>query len=329
VKALGSPPLPPALAALEHALAPQGASSLDATVPSAVWRRALAGPAGEVLARPGKALRTPIVKAGWLLGGGVASAFPDRIALVLELVHAGSLVIDDIEDDSRERRGQPALHRIVGVPLAINTGSWLYFWALAALADLALDPSALATAVRALVRCHQGQALDLSVRVTELGPEHVASVVATTTRLKTGQLCRLAAELGAIAAGADAERRAAIGLFAETMGMGLQMLDDLGSLTCPDRRDKGREDLRAARPTWPWAWLVGDPAWDELVALARDPDRVDELCDRLAAATAERGRACIGATLDGAIAELRSAVGANPVIDHIASELARMETSYG
>lgn len=322
MKTIGSPPLPPGLAALERALAPTGASSLDAAVPSAVWRRALAGPAAEFLARPGKALRTTIVKAGWLLGGGAPNAFPDRLALVLELVHAGSLVIDDIEDDSLERRGELALHRIVGVPLAINTGTWMYFWALAELAELGLDP---AIAIRALVRCHQGQALDLSVRITELAPGDVAAVVATTTRLKTGQLCKLAAELGAIAAGADGECVAVIGAFAETMGSGLQMLDDLGSLTCPDRREKGREDLRARRPTWPWAWLVGEPAWAELVALTD----IDELADRLAAATRDRGRAAIRTTLDRSLALLRDAFGTNPVIDQIASELARMEKSYG
>ena len=328
MKKPGSPPLPLALAALEHALDPHGPSSLDPAVPAHVWRRALVGPAGEFLARPGKALRTTIVKAGWLLGGGDAHAFPERLALVLELLHAGSLVIDDVEDGSIERRGAPALHCIVGTPLAINTGSWMYFWALAELADLGLDPSALATAVRALVRCHQGQALDLAVVITDLDPREVAAVVATTTKLKTGQLCRLAAELGAIAAGASLERRARIGEFAEAMGTGLQMLDDLGSLACPDRRDKGREDLRAARPTWPWAWLVGDPRWDDLISLSHDPARLDELADRLAAATLERGRACIRTTLDRALADLRAAC-ADPIIDHIASELARMETSYG
>ncbi|MEO8844675.1 MAG: polyprenyl synthetase family protein [Kofleriaceae bacterium] len=328
MKQVGSPPLPVALAALDGALGLHGASSLDPSVPTHVWRRALVGPAGEFLARPGKALRTTIVKAGWLLGGGDAQAFPDRLALVLELLHAGSLVIDDVEDDSLERRGDLALHRLIGTPLAINTGSWMYFWALAELADLGLDPSALAIAVRALVRCHQGQALDLSVVITELDPRDIAAVVATTTKLKTGQLCRLAAELGAIAAGASIERRAQIGEFAEAMGSGLQMLDDLGSLTCPERRDKGREDLCAARPTWPWAWLVGDPQWHELIVLAREPARVDELADRLSAATVVRGRACIRATLDRALADLRAA-GANPIIDHIASELARMETSYG
>jgi geranylgeranyl pyrophosphate synthase len=332
-KRVGSPPLPSLLANLERALGPEGASSLDPAVPNAVWRRALVGPAGEFLARPGKALRTSLVRAGWILGGGEPHAFPERLALVLELLHAGSLVIDDVEDDSEERRGAPTLHRLVGAPLAINTGSWMYFWALAELADLELDPRALATAVRALVRCHQGQALDLAVRVTELEHTQVAAIVATTTRLKTGMLCKLAAELGAIAAGAGEAQRAVIARFAEDLGCGLQMLDDLGSLTCPDRRAKGREDLRAARPTWPWAWLAETGDWVLRELPAGTDEEVDLLAEQLSQATRTIGRARIRATLDGALATLRGALGEHPttdtVIDALASELARMETSYG
>ncbi|MDQ3364996.1 MAG: polyprenyl synthetase family protein, partial [Myxococcota bacterium] len=190
--------LPRTITALDRALSESGVSSLDGTVPAAVWRRALAGPAAEFLARPGKELRTTIVRAGWTLGGGPPAAMCERLPLVIELLHAGSLIIDDVEDGSEDRRGAPTLHRLIGVPLAINTGSWMYFWALAELAELGLPPAAeliaQRTAVSALVRCHQGQALDLAVRIADLDLADVPAVVAATTRLKTGGLCRLAAE---------------------------------------------------------------------------------------------------------------------------------------
>ncbi len=164
----------------------------------------------------------------------------------------------------------------------------------------------------------------------ELEPAQVPAVVATVTRLKTGMLCRLAAELGAIAAGATPATRKAIADFAEDMGRGLQMLDDLGSLTDPARRPKAHEDLRALRPTWPWAWLAeGDAAlWLHCTALARIA-KLDELAAALVRATATRGRAQIRTTLEGALAALRAAVGACPTVDAIAAELARMEVSYG
>ncbi|HET9992741.1 MAG TPA: polyprenyl synthetase family protein [Kofleriaceae bacterium] len=317
---VGSPPLPPALALVERAFA--GTSSLDAAVPPALWRDALVGPAGEFLARPGKALRATIVRAGWQLGGGRGEP-PDRLAAVLELLHAGSLIVDDVEDGAVERRGGPALHHLVGVPLAINTGSWMYFVALAELAEL--EPRALPLAVRMLVRCHQGQALDLAVCVTVHERACVPGVVATVTRLKTGALCRLAAELGAIAADADEPTRAVIGEFAELVGCGLQMLDDLGALTSPARREKAYEDLRAGRPTWPWAWLAETGPWDRCLAIAE----LDELADELATATQELGRQRIRRTLDAALAGLHAWFGASPIVDGIAAGLARMEASYG
>jgi len=317
---VGSPPLPPALALVQRAF--EGTSSLDPHVPAALWREALVGPAGEFLARPGKALRAMIVRTGWQLAGGVGEP-PERLAGVLELLHAGSLIVDDVEDEADQRRGGPALHQLVGVPLAINTGSWMYFVALAELAEV--EPRALPLAVRTLVRCHQGQALDLAARVTDHDPACVPGVVATVTRLKTGALCRFAAELGAIAAGAGDEIRSAIAEFAEGVGAALQMLDDLGSLTSPARRAKAHEDLRAARPTWPWAWLAETGAWASCVAITD----LDELSASLATATRELGRQRIRATLDAAIAVLRHQFGDGPLVDRIAHELARMEVSYG
>lgn len=306
---------PAALVALDRALAAGGVCALDPAVPAALWRRALAGPAAEFLARPGKALRTTIVRTGWLLGGGAPDALPAQLPLVIELLHAGSLIIDDVEDGARERRGAPALHELVGTPLAINTGSWLYFWALAELAETV--PAAMPRAVATLARCHLGQALDLATRIGDLAPRDVPAVVATITRHKTGALCRLAAELGAIAAGGDA---CSSGEFAEHMGCALQMLDDLGSLTA--RRDKGQEDLREGRATWPWAWLA-ELAPDELAQLAPRSPEVDP--DALFARVEALGRARIRATLDEALAALPD----HPIKDTIAGELRRMETSYG
>lgn len=328
-----------AIAALARALDAGGAGELDPSVPAAVWRRALAGPAAEFLARSGKQLRAAITAAGWALAGGVPGAMPDRLPLVVELLHAGSLVIDDVEDGADHRRGAPALHHLVGVPIAINTGCWMYFRALAEIGALGLpDDIELAVhraAALALVRCHQGQALDLAVRIAELDPADVPAVVAATTRLKTAALCRLAAEIGAVAAGAGPAARGAIGRFGEAMGTGLQMLDDLGALTGEARRAKAHEDLRGGRPTWPWAWLAQHRpfAWARCAAMARavaagggDPDA---LAAALVEATGAVGRACIRATLDGALAALVHAVGAGAVTDQLAAELARMEASYG
>jgi geranylgeranyl pyrophosphate synthase len=344
----------PLLGALDDALAPGGAAALDPDVPAAVWEAALVGPAAAFLARPGKDLRGKLVRAGWALGGGAAlgaHAAPERLEHVIELIHAGSLIIDDVQDGSEERRGAPALHRLVGAPLAINTGSWMYFWALAELARLGV-PGAVEHTAAVLARCHQGQALDLAARVVDLDPRDVPAVVAATTRLKTAALCRLAVELGARTAGAPEARAAALGDLGEAIGRALQMLDDLGGLVAPARRAKGHEDLREARPTWAWAWLAEqhDPfAWARLVGVARavaagaDPQPLAEaLAERVEAA----GRAAARKTLDDALAATRAELGELTdltdrgdrgdrgdrtelaVLDALAADLHRMESMY-
>ncbi len=330
--------VPLGLAALECALGEHGSSVLDRSVPQDVWWRALVGPAEEFLSRPGKELRTALVRAGWLLAGSGDETLPDRIALVIELLHAGSLIIDDVEDGSTTRRGAPTLHTLFGVPLAINTGSWMYFWALAELARLGLSPAAELAIYRktctTLVRCHQGQALDLASRIPELALPDVANVVAATTRLKTGALCGLATSLSGLACGAPAAIVSAAERFGASAGIALQMLDDLGSLTSQARREKGREDLRNQRPTWPWAWLAEARPfqWARLVdqaKAARDDRDLDAVADALVEEVGELGRLRIRALVDDTLSDLMGRAGNGPAIAKIGAALSQMEKSYG
>ncbi len=320
-------PMPVLVAALDAALGAHGVCPLDPDVPDEVWRAALVGPAADFLVRPGKDVRARLVRAGWQLAGGADDDAPDAIARVVELLHAGSLIVDDVEDEAAERRGAPALHRLIGVPLAINTGSWMYFWALAELAKLAI-PGALELAVATLARCHQGQALDLATRIDRLAMRDVPAVVAATTRLKTGSLCRFATELGALAAGASPALRAQIGTFGERAGIALQMLDDLSSIGA--RRAKGREDLLAGRPTWPWAWLaeLDEPfTWarctHDLAHVVVGRGDPDALADMLVERVASIGRRRARETLDSALEALGDGR------DTIAAEMRAMEHMYG
>ena len=112
----------------------------DAAVPAAVWEQALLGPAREFLSRPGKAFRARLVRAGWELAGCQGAPSP-LLPLLVELLHAGSLIVDDIEDGSTQRRGAPSLHQLYGVPVALNTGNWLYFAPMALIPRLELPPA--------------------------------------------------------------------------------------------------------------------------------------------------------------------------------------------
>ncbi|HEU5055360.1 MAG TPA: polyprenyl synthetase family protein, partial [Kofleriaceae bacterium] len=176
-------------------------------VSRALWERALGGPAREFLRRPGKGLRGRLVESAFQLAGG--DQVGPELPAALELLHAGSLVLDDIQDASLERRGGPALHRVCGTGVAINTANWMVFWSVQMIGQARFPTAAAAEEARrraaaTLVACHQGQALDLSLPVGELAQGEIASVVAASTRLRTAALTELAAALGGLAAGAGA-----------------------------------------------------------------------------------------------------------------------------
>ncbi len=337
VVAPATSPMPP----LHDALVDDLERRLGQDVPAALWGRALIGPLTEFTRRPGKALRARLCELAWTLAGGRGPA-PEAIALVIEALHAGSLIVDDIEDDARERRGAPALHLMVGVPVALNAGTWLYFWALDQLASLPATPPPVTLAmykvtVAALAACHQGQALDLTARADELEPARIGAVVAAITSGKTACLMSLAMRLAALAAGADVHRVAAIAELGVALGTGLQMLDDLGGLGRA-RRDKGLEDLRAARATWPWAWLAevaddlsGSRLQHRLRAARERSDHaeLDAIAESLRHAVDAHGRAQARATLAHGLERARAALGDGPVLRALADELRRLEESYG
>ena len=238
---------------------------------------ALFNPARDIAARSGKGFRARLVEHSWALAGGVPGEMPSLLPVAIELLHVGSLVIDDIEDDSSTRRGEPTLHHRYGLPVALNTGNWLYFAAISCLSRIPCDDACrLALTedfVASIMRCHEGQALDISVHVTSLPRAAVTRVVSATTELKTGTLMALAAAIGARCAGAPEELVQRLRAFGSRVGFGLQMLDDWSGIHSERRRRKGLEDLHLRRPTWPWAWLsehIDQLSYADLVRRVRD-----------------------------------------------------------
>jgi geranylgeranyl pyrophosphate synthase len=178
-------------------------------------------------------------------------------AEVIELIHAGSLVIDDIEDGSRIRRGKPALHIRYGLPIALNAGNWLYFWPFELVKALGL-PSETTLSVyeyyhQALLRAHFGQAIDLGSRVDRLLQSCVAEVCRASMALKTGALMGFAMVLGGAIGGATKETILLLDDFGRELGVALQMFDDLGNVLGIREPSKRYEDLTLYRPSWAWA----------------------------------------------------------------------------
>ncbi|HWO13255.1 MAG TPA: polyprenyl synthetase family protein [Polyangiaceae bacterium] len=322
---------PSALAAL---LGPESAA-----LGEQIWRRALRGPVLDFVERPGKALRAGLLARCHELAGGRGPC-PEQLGAIVEILHAGSLIIDDIEDASTSRRGRPALHTLHGLPVALNAGNWMYFWALSLVEHLQLAErvqlSLYQWVLRTLLRSHHGQALDLTANVYDLRQADVPQVVQATTELKTGALMELAAALGSLAAGASAELTQEFARFGRDMGVALQMLDDVGGLTSEKRCLKGHEDLLLGRPTWPWAWLCAELPPDrhaELVvlgaAVAARQAHPELLARRLRAHLRGSGRVRIRRHIHAAFARLESATGPSPALKTLRADLGRMEKSYG
>jgi len=226
-------------------------------------RDALLDPVASLTANPGKRIRAQLVAIAYRLfhddrAVSLTAAKQCRdCAEVVELIHAGSLIVDDIEDGSAMRRGRPAMHVQYGLPLALNAGNWLYFWPFELLKDAGLAAEQLVSAYerynRTLLRAHFGQALDLGAKMAQLPQRSVAEVCLAGMTLKTGALMGFAAALGGTVASTSRPVQALLEAFGVDLGVALQMYDDLGNVIGKCDPQKRYEDLSLARPSWVWA----------------------------------------------------------------------------
>lgn len=153
-------------------------------------------------------------------------------AYLCELVHNGSLVVDDIEDDSKMRRGKPCIHLIYNTDVAVNAGNAMYFMPLNVIKGLRKAGFSEETVLRAyelyseeLINLHVGQGLDIWWHSGKKQPN--VDEYLQMCAYKTGTLARLSAKLSALVAGADAKQIEAFGRFAEAIGVAFQIQDDL------------------------------------------------------------------------------------------------------
>jgi geranylgeranyl pyrophosphate synthase len=154
------------------------------------------------------------------------------VACSMEMVHAASLVLDDLPsmDDARLRRGRPTTHRVYGEADAILASVGLLtraFGVIAASDGLAAEDRtilvvSLADAVgfSGLVA---GQALDLAER----NRRRTVAELDALNHQKTGVLMMASAEAGALIGGAAPAARRELGEFARRIGLAFQIRDDL------------------------------------------------------------------------------------------------------
>jgi farnesyl diphosphate synthase len=181
---------------------------------------------------PGKRLRPFLVLAGARLFG-VARRCALQVATAIEMVHAYSLVHDDLPvmDDSDLRRGRPTCHKEFDEATAVLAGDGLLTAAFGVLADPDThgDPAVRCELVAALAAA-AGAAGMVGGQMIDLIAEHRTLDIGAITRLqrmKTGALIAFSCEAGAILAKAPNEPRSALRGYAHDLGLAFQIADDL------------------------------------------------------------------------------------------------------
>ena len=223
-----------------------------------------------------------------LCGGQKAAALP--MAVSVELVHAASLILDDMPsmDDAPLRRGRPANHREFGEAMAILAAFALLNLAFGTLArsyepPLAAKVTALLSDAVGLDGLVGGQAADLLATDQQVGFEMLERI----HRGKTGALFVAAATTGALSARANPDAVASLAAYAKNLGLAFQIVDDLLDVEGhPEQTGKAvREDARKTTFV-SFSGVAGarqlarelcDTADSALVSFGRRADRLREL----------------------------------------------------
>ncbi len=221
-------------------------------------QRALSDPIWELLDRGGKRWRAilflGIVEA---LGEDHEEYLP--YATIPEILHNGTIIVDDVEDEARMRRGEPALHHHHGTDIALNAGNAMYFIPLKVIdrnsADLSAEQrlAAYEMLTHELNRTHLGQGMDIhwhNQKEIAVEEDQYYEMCAC----KTGCLARIVARLAAIVTDQSETVERALAQYAEKLSIAFQIGDDILDIenTLDQAGDFGKEfgnDIREGKKT--------------------------------------------------------------------------------
>ncbi len=207
----------------------------------------------------GKRLRPILCVSAYEAYGGRAGSSVYDLAASLELVHAYSLMHDDLPcmDDAELRRGRPTTHREHGEDVTMRAGAALIpaaaLQALSACAALRCPPERARKVTAALLEAAGaggmvgGQWEDLLGEGRSLG----ASELDALHSRKTGALLAASLVMGALAAGAPAEAVDALEEYGRAIGLAFQIADDILDATqLADTLGKNPSDVALGKSTY-------------------------------------------------------------------------------
>ena len=212
-------------------------------------------------ANGGKRLRPMLLlMAAKLVGEAGPGAI--RLAAIVEMIHAATLVHDDVIDDARTRRGKPSANVVWGNHICVLAGDWLYMQAF----QMALRERNFAI-LDILITLTQMMVEGELIQLERIGKISVteADYMELVDR-KTASLFAACARLGALAGGADESGEARLADYAWNLGMAFQLVDDVLDFTAQESvlgKPVGN-DLREGKVTLPLIYALDG---------ASEPDR--------------------------------------------------------
>lgn len=222
-------------------------------------------PIREITDRGGKSWRSYATIACCDIVGGDSQKAKDWMALP-EMMHVGSLIVDDVEDKSDVRRGGVACHHIYGEPIAINAGSACYFLGQICIYEAEIDDAIKLKVYNlyfeALRAAHTGQALDIAgldymmsdVLKEDKTAKLLVQRVLGTHRLKSAAPASYLARIGALLGDGTEEQINGLADYFEALGIAFQIIDDTLNLKGFDDNLKTKaEDITAGKITYPIA----------------------------------------------------------------------------
>lgn len=208
-------------------------------------------PVWELVGRGGKRLRPIFMYLIYKAVGGTDEELIENLMMIPELIHNGTLIIDDIEDESLLRRGKPCIHHIFGESISINAGNSLYYIPCMFIKNYMLDEKIklkiYETILEEMTRLSFGQAMDIywhRKNIYNVSEEQYFMMCS----YKTGSLLRMAAKIAAIAANKNKDVIEAVSSFAESIGIAFQIQDDILNITNKVGKEFG-EDIKEGKIT--------------------------------------------------------------------------------
>ena len=256
-------------------------------------------PIREIVDRGGKAWRSFALLLVLDAVGGNSFEYQHWLSMP-EIMHVGSLIVDDIQDESETRRGGPCCHKIYGDAIAINAGTAAYFIALDILQKKSPNMTQ-ATRIQiyeqyflTLRAGHAGQAFDIkgleymmddAIATGEC--DKLVNAVICTHRLKSAVPAGTLARMGSIVGGGSNVQTEALAAYFEAIGIAFQVIDDVLNLRGLPGKVKG-EDLMAGKITYPVALAMNKSKlaqkkradlWNVIQSKPQDPKVVDALVE--------------------------------------------------